>query len=75
MIKLEVSKANGIKRVEEFTEGVKYLGSFTDFFVGNRVWLDGWFGPNPQRENPDDTVGIEVGEKLFDYINSIYPIQ
>lgn len=74
MKKIVFSPTAGITEVEEFPEDVRILGDFTDFFVGNAVWRDGWFGPEARRENLADLVGLTVGDGLFAYIDEKYPI-
>lgn len=74
MKKIVFSPMAGITEVSEFPEGVRVLGDFTDFFVGDEVWRDGWFGTDARRENLADLVGLTVGDGLFAYIEEKYPI-
>jgi hypothetical protein len=70
MKKIEYDLQNGIYEVNDFDDDTDISGPFSDHFVNDNNFLRGYFG-----EDFEGTRGMEVGDKLFDFIDKEYGIK
>jgi hypothetical protein len=69
MKKIEFDTVNGVLEVNDFDETADFCGTFSDDFSGDFSFIRGWFG-----EDFEGTRSMEVGDKLFAFIDEQYGI-